>query len=108
MRDLGRACPGTLRRMQRLCVAAVATVGLLSSSFAAATEAAITVEGNHRLGADSVKAFFQNSSSLTDADLDAALKAMYCSGEFAKVTIRRDGGAVHVRVDENPVIARVL
>jgi len=94
--------------MQRLCVAAVATVGLLSGSFAAGAEAVITVEGNHRLGVDSVKAFFQNSSSPTDSDLDTALKAMYRSGEFAKVTIHRDGGAVHVKVDENPVIARVL
>jgi outer membrane protein insertion porin family len=93
--------------MQRRRLAAVAAAGLLSGSFATASEAIITVEGNHRLGVDSVRAFFQNSN-LTDADLDTALKAMYRSGEFAKVTIHRDSGAVHVKVDENPVIARVL
>ena len=88
----------------------MAAAALLIGSVAAASEPAITVEGNHRLGVDSIKAYFHQTSTggLTDADLDAGLKAMYRSGEFAKVTIRRDSGLVHVKVEENSVIARVL
>src|SRR5437763_16613028 len=89
---------------------AIGASGLLVASAALASEPAITVEGNHRLGLDSVRAFFHqnNNGRLTDADLDAALKAMYRSGEFAKVMVRRDGAVVRVRVEENPVIARVV
>ena len=96
--------------MLRWTIAAIAVSGLLCAPIAAASEAAIAVEGNHRLGADSIKAYFHPGAggSLSDADLDAALKAMYRSGEFAKVTIRRDGAVIHVRVDENPVIARIV
>jgi outer membrane protein insertion porin family len=96
--------------MHRRRLAAAAAAGLLAGSFAAAAEPAISVEGNHRFGADSIKAYFHHSDStgLSDADLDAALKAMYRSGEFAKVAINRDNGVVHVKVDENPVISRVI
>src|SRR5579871_3048478 len=96
--------------MQRRTIAALAAAGLLTGSVAAASELAIAVEGNHRLGVDSIKAFFHpgDNGGLSDADLDAALKAMYRSGEFAKVAIKRDNGIIHVKVDENPVIARVL
>ncbi len=88
----------------------MAAAGLLIGSVASASETAISIEGNHRLGTDSINAFFHQTGSggLTDADLDAGLKAMYRSGEFAKVTIRRDSGLIRVKVDENPVIARVV
>ena len=96
--------------MHRRRVAAVAAAaGLLTGAVAAASETPISVEGNHRLGLDSIQAYFHpTDGGLTDGDLDAALKAMYRSGEFAKVTIRREAGIVHVKVDENPVIARVV
>jgi outer membrane protein insertion porin family len=95
--------------MVRWTIAAIATFSLLGASVAAADEAAIAVEGNHRLGTDSIRAYFHPSENgrLSDADLDAALKAMYRSGEFSKVAIRRDGGVVRVTIDENPVIARI-
>jgi len=96
--------------MHRRRLAAALAAGLLTGSFALASETEISVEGNHRLGLDSIKAYFhQNGTNgFTDADLDAALKAMYRSGEFAKVSIRRDSGVIHVKVDENPVISRVI
>src|ERR1700682_627554 len=96
--------------MHRWTVAAIAVSGLLGAPAAAASEATIAVEGNHRLGAGRIKAFFPPGpgGGLSDADLDAALKAMYRGGEFAKVTIRRDGAVIHVGVDENPVIARIV
>ena len=96
--------------MHRRRLAAALAAGLLTGSFALASETEISVEGNHRLGLDSIKAYFhQNGTNgFTDADLDAALKAMYRSGEFAKVSVRRDSGVIHVKVDENPVISRVI
>jgi outer membrane protein insertion porin family len=97
--------------MVRRTLAAIAISILLGASAAAAADdAAIVVAGNHRLGADSIKAYFHASENgrLTDADLDAALKAMYRSGEFSKVAIRRDGAAIRVTIDENPVIARLV
>jgi outer membrane protein insertion porin family len=95
--------------MLRTLLAAVAVTGLLCGAATAETPA-IAVKGNQRLGEDSVRAFFHTDGgkALTDADLDAALKAMYRSGEFSNVAIRREGGIVHVDVRENPVITRVL
>jgi outer membrane protein insertion porin family len=95
--------------MVRWTIAAIAICGLLGASVATADEPAIAVEGNHRLGVDSIKAYFHagESGHLSDADLDAALKAMYRSGEFGKVAIHRDGRIVRVTIDENPVIGRI-
>lgn len=75
----------------------------------AAHGAQFVIEGNHRLGADSIRGFFKDDgkAALSDADLDAALKAMYRSGEFSDAKISRSGEIIHVTVSENPVITNI-
>jgi outer membrane protein insertion porin family len=96
--------------MARRAAAAFALAGLLCASMTPArADEALIIDGNHRIGADSIKSYFQASAGghFTDADVDAAVKAMYASGEFSDVTTARQGGVLHVHVGENPIIARV-
>ena len=96
--------------MARRAAAAFALAGLLCASTAPArAEEAVTIDGNHRIGADAIRSYFHASAGghFTDADIDAAVKAMYASREFSDVTTAREGGVLHVHVGENPLILRV-
>jgi outer membrane protein insertion porin family len=72
-------------------------------------QSAIRVEGNQRIEADSIRTYFHagNGEHLEAADLDAALKALYATGLFADVRIRRSGDQLIVTVVENPTLGRV-
>jgi outer membrane protein insertion porin family len=72
-------------------------------------EPAIRVEGNQHIEAASIRTFFHAADGvhLQAADLDAALKALYATGLFADVHIRRQGDEVIATVVENPTLARV-
>jgi outer membrane protein insertion porin family len=65
---------------------------------------AISVEGNRRVDADTVRTYFRGGSP---QDIDEALKALYGTGLFADVRINRAGNRLVVTVVENPVINRV-
>src|SRR5262249_26089952 len=54
-----------------------------------AAHEAITVEGNRRIDADTVRSYFHRSASgrFDDASRDAALKALYATGLFDDVKI---------------------
>jgi outer membrane protein insertion porin family len=96
--------------MPRRAAAAFALAGLLCASLTPArAQDAVIVDGNHRIGADAIKSYFNASASghFTDADVDAAVKAMYGSQQFSNVDVARNGDVLHVHVDENPVIDRV-
>jgi len=69
----------------------------------------IGVVGSHRLGPDAISGYFHAAADgrFSDAELDAALKQMYASALFADVHIARKGDVIEVRVEENPLIARV-
>jgi outer membrane protein insertion porin family len=78
--------------MARRAAAAFALACLLCASMTPAqAEEAVTIDGNHRIGADAIKSYFHASDGghFTDADLDAAVKAMYASGAFSDVTTAR-------------------
>jgi outer membrane protein insertion porin family len=57
----------------------------------AQAEGAVTIDGNRRIGADAIKSYFHASDGghFTDADLDAAVKAMYASGAISDLTTAR-------------------
>lgn len=95
--------------MSRTIPTAIA-VFILLGLVAPAEAATFVVDGNRRLGGDAIKAFFKADAQghLTDADLDAALKAMYRSGEFSDVKVSRSGDTIHVHVSENPMIGNVV
>jgi outer membrane protein insertion porin family len=65
---------------------------------------AISVEGNRRVEADTIRSYFHGGSA---SDVDDALKALYATGLFSDVRINRAGNRLIVSVSENPVINRV-
>ena len=72
-------------------------------------EPAIRVEGNQHIEAASIRTYFHaaDGTHLQATELDAGLKALYATGLFADVRIRRDGDEVIATVVENPTLARV-
>ena len=82
---------------------------LLSTVALPATAQTLVIDGNRRVDADGIRAYFKASDGmrLSDADLDAALKAMYRTAQFSDVNIARRGDAIRIRVVENPVVARI-
>jgi outer membrane protein insertion porin family len=100
------------RRLAVCLLARAAFAALLAAatvSAAAASEASISVEGNRRVDADSIKAHFHlaSGSPLDPAALNAALKELYATGAFEDVKITHTGGHLVVRVAEAPVIGRL-
>lgn len=70
---------------------------------------AIRVEGNRRIEPETVRSYLQFSTGdrYDEGAVDESLKALFATGLFADVRIRRSGGAVIVSVVENPIINRV-
>src|SRR5713101_6202617 len=70
---------------------------------------AITVQGNRRTDADTVRSYFHAAPNgrFDDAARDAALKALLATGLFDKVTIDRAGERLVVHLTEAPVLDRV-
>jgi outer membrane protein insertion porin family len=113
----GRRC----RRSITASALLVAALGLVSAP-GAATEAdappretnaqargAITVQGNRRIDADTVRSYFHAAPDgrFDDAARDTALKALLATGLFDKVTIERAGDGLIVHLVEAPVLGRV-
>ena len=71
--------------------------------------AAIVVEGNRRVEADTIRSYFRPAPGerLDSYKIDQALKALYATGLFQDVRINQSGGRLIVTVVENPVINRV-
>jgi outer membrane protein insertion porin family len=88
--------------------------GLLAVSTAAWAQDAgrvrsVIVQGTQRIEADTVKSYM----TITEGDLfdtervNRSLKALFNTGLFADVAIRREGDQLVVRVVENPIINRI-
>jgi outer membrane protein insertion porin family len=76
---------------------------------AAGTVREIRIEGTQRIEPDTVRSYLliQPGDPFNDERADRSLKALFATGLFADVTLRRDGDALVVRVVENPIINRV-
>ena len=92
----------------------VAALGLISATAIAAEPAAppndaITLQGNRRIDADTVRSYFHAAPDgrLDAAALDAALKALLATGLFDHVAIDRAGERLLVHLTEAPVLDRV-
>ena len=80
---------------------------------AAAQEQAIEsvlVEGNERIEADTVRTYLLigPGDEFDPETINDSLKALFATGLFADVTIRREGSNLVVSVVENPIINRVV
>ncbi len=87
--------------------------GLLPSyaPFAVATASAqsvsrIVVQGNKRIDAETIRAYVVRSASA--AARDESTQALFATGLFRDVAIRRSGNTLIVTVEEYPVISRVI
>ena len=89
--------------------AAMAQPAAAPAQAEAATSSSIRVEGNQRIEASSIRTYFHaaHGGELTEADRDAALKALYATGLFADVRITRSPEGLIVTVVENPTLGRV-
>lgn len=69
----------------------------------------IEVQGTQRIDPGTVRSYMLiQPGDLFDANrLDRSLKALFATGLFADVTIRREGDALVVSVVENPIINRI-
>ncbi|NQV79595.1 MAG: outer membrane protein assembly factor BamA, partial [Alphaproteobacteria bacterium] len=69
----------------------------------------IEVGGNQRVEDATVASYIPIAPGtfVTDADIDRALKALFATGLFSDVRIRREGPNLIVDVVENPVINRL-
>jgi outer membrane protein insertion porin family len=69
----------------------------------------VTVEGNRRIDADTVRSYFHAASDgrFDEAARDAALKALLATGLFDKITIDRAGERLVVHLTEAPVLDHV-
>jgi outer membrane protein assembly factor BamA len=75
----------------------------------AKTRDGITVEGNSRIDADTVRSYFHPSPDgrFDEAARDAALKALLATNLFDKVTIDRVGERLVVHLTEAPLLDKV-
>lgn len=69
----------------------------------------IRIEGNQRIESESIASYLvlKPGDPFDPARMDKSLKALFDTGLFADVTLRREGGALVVRVVENPIINRI-
>ncbi len=85
----------------------------VSTQFASAQQGGaiddIRVEGNQRIEAETVRSYMllRPGDPYTDAAVDRSLKALFRTGLFADVAIRREGAGLVVSVVENPIINRI-
>ncbi|HSE78954.1 MAG TPA: outer membrane protein assembly factor BamA [Alphaproteobacteria bacterium] len=69
----------------------------------------IAVEGTQRIDPETIRSYMliRPGDRASVEQLDRSLKALFGTGLFADVTIRRDGDRVVVNVVENPIINRI-
>lgn len=73
------------------------------------TVANIVVQGTERIDPATVRSYLlvQPGDAFDPDRLDRSLKALYATGLFADVTMRRDGDTLVINVAENPIINRI-
>ncbi|MGA8901927.1 outer membrane protein assembly factor BamA [Bradyrhizobium sp.] len=80
-----------------------------TSDFEERARAQITVEGNKRVDAATIRSYFHPSPDgrFDEAARDAALKALIATHLFDTVSVDRDGGKLVVHLHEAPVLDKV-
>lgn len=76
----------------------------------AVTISAIRVEGTQRIEAETVRSYLSLAvgEAATAAKMNESLKSLFDTGFFADVKMQIDGTTLVVKVEENPVINRVV
>ena len=93
-----------------LSIGMSASLGELSAyAQSAGSVGAIRVEGNKRVEPETVKTYltFNVGDPYDLARVDKSLKALFATGLFQDIRIRREGNTVVIVVVENPIVSRV-
>ncbi len=85
----------------------VGGIGMISAAQAAANNAVI--EGAQRVERETIISYLQfgPNEAVTSEKIDASIKSLFQTGLFSDVSITRRGGAIVIRVVENPMISTV-
>jgi outer membrane protein insertion porin family len=69
----------------------------------------VRIEGTQRIEPETVRSYLleQPGDTFDPERLDASLKALFATGYFADVNLRREGDTLIVKVVENPIINRI-
>jgi outer membrane protein insertion porin family len=80
-----------------------------SSAYAQGVIQDIRVEGNKRVEPETVRSYltFSAGDAYDPAKVDESLKALFATGLFQDVRIRREGSTIVVVLVENPIVSRV-
>ena len=89
-----------LKRLALVCVLSLGLVGAVMPAFAQS----IVVQGNSHVDAGVIRQYFTGTSP---AQVNAAIKSLYATGEFSNVAVSRAHGHLVVRVSENVAINHV-
>ena len=78
-------------------------------ALAGGTIAVVQVQGNQRIEEATIRSYIlvQPGDPFDPDRLDRSLKALFATGLFSDVDLRREGGTLVVRVTENPVVNRI-
>jgi outer membrane protein insertion porin family len=81
-----------------------------TSPLAGGTISAIQIDGNQRIEAGTIRSYMlvQPGDAFDPDRLDRSLKALYATGLFSDVSLRRDGTTLVVQIKENPLVNRVV
>jgi outer membrane protein insertion porin family len=79
------------------------------ANFSGGTISSIRVEGTQRIEPTTVRSYLivKQGDPFNPQRIDDSLKALFATGLFADVTLRRDGDTLVVSVVENPIINRI-
>jgi outer membrane protein insertion porin family len=109
-----RSFAGDIKGRGGIWLAAIAVAILLAINVSAVAQELgtireIRVEGVQRIEPETVRSYLtiRAGDPFDAAKIDDSLKALFATGLFADVSIRRDGEAVVVHVVENPIINRL-
>ena len=80
-----------------------------SSAYAQGVIQDIRVEGNKRVEPETVRSYltFSTGDAYDPAKVDESLKALFATGLFQDVRIRREGSTIVIVLLENPIVSRV-
>ncbi len=70
---------------------------------------AISIDGNQRVDAESVKSYltFRSGDEYDDSEANQSVKALFATNLFSDVKIFKQGSTIIVKVVENPIISQV-
>ncbi|MEM8750807.1 MAG: outer membrane protein assembly factor BamA [Pseudomonadota bacterium] len=89
-----------------MTVSGVAISGLVATEASAAVARSISVRGNQRVDADTIKSYLtiEPGRNYTTFDTDESLRQLFATGLFSDVRIAQSGSVLVVEVVENPTI----